>query len=279
MAELLHDRRVISVTGPQAAEFLQGLVTADINQVGSTAARAAALLTPQGKVLFDFLIVALNDAGGFALDCHREVADDLARRLTFYRLRAKVDIAVSGLGVLWSGDAGLAGGFADPRHPSLGHRVLTDSPAEQDLGADAYHQRRIAAGIAEAVHDFASGAVFPHEANFDLLGGVSFSKGCYIGQEVVSRTHHRGTTRKRFFCCRITGPLPPMGAEIVAGGRTVGIAGSGGGDRVMALLRLDAVAASSRGYLKLMAGDTALSPEIPPWMADIDAFKTSGESQ
>ncbi|MHA1524160.1 MAG: CAF17-like 4Fe-4S cluster assembly/insertion protein YgfZ [Alphaproteobacteria bacterium] len=275
MSEHLHDRAVVAVTGPDATTFLQGLVTNDMHEARPGQAISAALLTPQGKILFDFLIVAQDDASGFSLDCHAQVADDLVKRLGLYRLRAKVDCAVTNLHVVWVVDAPLAGGFADPRHQMLGQRAFTENPAANQ--ATTYHQRRIALGIAEGVHDFAAGAVFPHEANLDLLGGVSFSKGCYIGQEVVSRTHHRGTARKRFFPCRASGPLPAMGAEIVAGGRIVGVTGScvasDTGNWVMALVRLSAVNAARQGGGTFTVGECTLTPEIPDW--SIDNLNTS----
>ena len=272
MAEILYDRAVVSVAGPDAATFLQGLITADINEVTPAQARSGALLSPQGKVLFDFLIVTID--AGFALDCHSQAAGDLVKRLGLYRLRAKIDIAVSNLGVQWNADAALEGGFADPRHPGLGWRAISANPAGQ--ASQTYHQRRITLGIAEGVHDFMSGTVFPHEANFDLLGGVSFSKGCYIGQEVVSRTHHRGTARKRFLPCRASGPLPAMGTDIEADGRIVGTTGSSvsidGENWLMALLRLSA---AGQDGAALSAGDCVLTPKIPDWAADIVASTTS----
>ena len=269
----------LELTGP--VDTVQGRFEA-----GTQGARSAALLSPQGKVLFDFLIVGsdgadgASGASGFALDCHRVTADDLAGRLKFYRLRARVDIAVTQARVLWSPDAALAGGFADPRHPSLGHRALAAQPAARAgsvttaasiAATNAFHQRRIAAGVAEGVHDYRSGSVFPHEANLDLLGGVSLSKGCYIGQEVVSRMQHRSTARRRPLIVSDIG----TGSEklVLADAREVGKIGQVINGRAVGFLRLDRIGALKKASI----GARPVKLATPEWASY--GFCDSGQKQ
>jgi hypothetical protein len=152
----------------------------------------------------------------------------------------------------------------DPRTAAMGQRFYDG----QDTGEDAtlsYHQRRIALGLAEGGQDFDSGEIFPHEANFDQIGAISFRKGCFVGQEVVSRIEHRGTARSRILPCRVEGALPARGSEISAGGKAIGRACSGAGDRLLALLRLDRLEEVLDSGLPVTAGGSMLHPERPPW--------------
>ena len=206
-AARLDGRSVILLSGEPARDFLQGLVTADVESLQTGAASNTALLTPQGKILFEFIVFAAGN-NRFLIDCPAETAAELAKRLMFYRLRAKVDIAAEpevAVVALWGGDeAPFGAAFRDPRLAALGWRVILPKIELEALlaefetvGEAAYHAHRIAHGVAELGQDYESGAVFPHEADLDQLGGVDFSKGCYVGQEVVSRMHHRGTARSR----------------------------------------------------------------------------------
>ena len=207
-AAMLEDRGVVSVSGADAAGFLQGLLTNDVEGLEPGEARYAALLTPQGKILFDMIIVRAPDANGAAylLDCGSAQAADLAKRLGFYKLRAKVTVAnVSAsraVAAFWGGEPeAIEGGllYVDPRDPRLGWRAIlprADSLAVGSEHADMYEGLRIAIGAPKGGVDFAYSEAFPHDANLDLLHGVDFDKGCYVGQEVVSRMKHRGTARK-----------------------------------------------------------------------------------
>ena len=207
-AALLPDRGVVKVSGDDARGFLNGLVTTDMAKVTPGSARFAALLTPQGKIIVDFIIAeaAPEDGGGFFLDCPRALAPTLVEKLTFYKLRAKVEIQdlSPALGVMafWDGigqsDDGLS--YADPRLPALGTRSILPpdlaAEAAANLGAalaghEAYEAHRIALGVPRGGEDFPYLNTFPHEADMDQLGGVDFDKGCYVGQEVVSRVEHR----------------------------------------------------------------------------------------
>jgi hypothetical protein len=288
-AALLPDRGVVKVTGDGARNFLHGLVTADVSKLAPGMARFCALLTPQGKIIADFFVVEASaaDGGGFFLDVPRALVATLVEKLSLYKLRAKVLIEdlsdVRSVLAAWNGaspDAvntrtkfGLS--FADPRLPALGLRVLIPSHrAEEvaaDLGAalapaDEYDAHRIALGVPQGQSDFKYGDAFPHEADMDQLGGVDFSKGCYIGQEVVSRMEHRGTARNRAVPVRYDGgDAPGAGIPITAGERAVGTMGSAAGGRGMALLRLDRVAEAMAEGVALTAAGVAVRPVKPDW--------------
>lgn len=274
----LGDRGVVSVTGPDAPGFLQGLVTSDVEGLQPGAAGYGALLTPQGKILFDFLIFRLED--GFLLDTRRTAAPALAKRLGFYKLRAKVEIAdrseSHGVLVAWgNGDVSLPGIAAqDPRLPGLGRRAIVGTgeiPAVLEAAeavrsdAAAWHAHRIALGVPEGDVDFPYGDSFPHDADMDDLAGVDFGKGCYVGQEVVSRMKHRGTARRRIIPVSGIGAeaLPPAGSEVVAGGKTLGTLGSSVGPQGLALVRIDRVREALDAGLPVTAAGIALQPSLP----------------
>ncbi len=256
MAEARLGRRgVVAVSGDDAADFLQGLVTADIEQLAVGGTAFGALLTPQGKILFDFIVHRQGDT--YLIDLPAEATGALIKRLGFYKLRSQVEIAdVSGdFTVLVDPDPGASP--ADPRLAALGaRRLVAGGDAGLADGTGLYDRTRIDLGIAESWRDFATGEVFPHEANFDSLHGVNLSKGCYVGQEVVSRMHHRGSARKRYLSCRIDGEAPEAGAQITADDRAVGVTGSAAGAQVLALLRLDRIS---------LCGKTQLWPKMQSW--------------
>jgi tRNA-modifying protein YgfZ len=253
----LPGRGVIAVEGPEAGHFLQNLLTADVEHLAEGEARYAALLSPQGKILFDMLV--LKTPQGFLIDCARSQARALLQRLGMYKLRARVDVAVrEGLGV-WVSPAGIEGGYRDPRSPDLGWRGIGAAPEAEAGGYDA---ARIALGLADTDADLGSGEFFPHEANLDQLGGVSFTKGCYIGQEVVSRMEHRGTARSRILPVALEGEAPPKGTEIRSGEKQVGTLLSSAGRVALALLRLDRLAEAEA---PLIAGGVGLHVLKPRW--------------
>ncbi|MBT9288653.1 CAF17-like 4Fe-4S cluster assembly/insertion protein YgfZ [Prosthecodimorpha staleyi] len=271
----LTDRAVLSVSGPGAAGFLQGLVTCNVEALQPGAAAFGALLTPQGKILFDFFVVATAD--GFLIEAPVSLAPDLAKRLKFYRLRAKVDIAdrpdLRVLALYGGIPEGLPGtAYADPRLAALGARAIVPAEAVADwlaadgvtaVTAEAFRVRRIALGVPEGGLDFAYGDAFPHDANMDDLGGVDFAKGCYVGQEVVSRMKHRGTARRRIVQVEGDRALPPAGTEIVAGGKPAGTLGAHAGTAGLALLRIDRVREAIDAGQPVTAGDTSLSVALP----------------
>jgi folate-binding protein YgfZ len=281
-AALLSDRGVIKVAGPDAAKFLNGLVTADLDKVTAGRARYAALLTPQGKIIADFIVVKGLPDGHYFLDCSRALAAELVQRLNFYKLRAKViveDLSET-LGVIaaWDGvgKADFGHCYADPRLAALGTRcMIAPHLAVQAAAAcgaalvdqAAYDAHRIALGVPRGGSDFIYSDAFPHEADMDQLGGIDFDKGCFVGQEVVSRMEHRGTARTRVVPVAFDGPPPEAGATVTAGAATLGMMGSGSGaiGRGLATLRLDRVAEALGNATPIVAGGIAIRPEKPAW--------------
>lgn len=234
------ERGLVRVSGTDAAILLQGLATNDVLALEAGSARYAALLSPQGKILCDFLVLA--EDGGYALDCPRAEAAGLARRLNFYKLRAKASVA--DVSEEWGVQVDVpegSGAYRDPRHPDLGWRRIVARAAVEPEGA-AYEARRIALGVPSGGRDFAYGDTFPHEANLDRLHGLDFKKGCYVGQEVVSRVEHRGLARKRVVRVTFDGPAPPAGAEIKAGDVALGVMATSAAGHGLAMARLDRLA-------------------------------------
>lgn len=285
-AALLNDRGVVKVAGDGARAFLHGLVTADVLKLTHGEARFCALLTPQGKIIADFFVAEApeNRDGGFFLDLPRAIAATLVERLNLYKLRAKVlieDLSET-LGVLaaWNGGGkidratqyGLA--YADPRLPALGLRIMIPphlaAAMAAELGvelvaADDYEAHRIALGVPQGGIDFKYGDAFPHESDMDQLNGVDFGKGCYVGQEVVSRMEHRGTARTRAVPVGYDGAAPQAGAAILAGERQVGTMGSAAAGRGVALVRLDRAAEAMAQGEPLTGGGVPLRLVKPGW--------------
>ncbi len=265
----LPGRGVLRIAGPDAADFLQGLITNDITKAKDGAAIFAALLSPQGKILSDFFIAAT--AEGYFLDCPAALAESLAKRLSLYKLRSKVSIEdVSAMVRVYTSAARPARGdamsFADPRHPALGFRAFTQEAMADAADPSAYERRRIGLLMPEGGRDYAYGDAFPHEACLDQLNGVDFRKGCYVGQEVVSRMEHRGTARTRIIGVRSGGvPLPEGGAEITAGGRPLGTLGSVDGTCGIALVRLDRLGDAVQAREPILAGGVEVIPVKPGW--------------
>lgn len=288
---LLEDRGVIAVTGEDARKFLDNLITNDMDLLDKQPAIFAALLSPQGKILFDFFVA--DDDAGVLLDVARDQATPLAKRLSMYKLRAKVEIrdASEDHKVLahWGQQRAVGPNegcrlYRDPRHSGLGDREIirrqsppayTTSWPEIDGRTDPfddYHAHRIMVGVPAGGRDFAWGEVFPHEANMDQFNGLSFTKGCYVGQEIVSRMEHRGTSRRRLVRV-MTGEsaLPPAGTEVKAGDVTIGALGSsaaipssnGSAHRHvgLAMLRLDRVAEFQALGVPLTAAGVTITPD------------------
>src|SRR3984957_15540975 len=285
-AAFLPDRGVVKVSGEDARSFLNGLVTTDVMLVRPGLGRFGALLTPQGKITTDFLITEApaGHGGGFLLDAPRALVKGLADKLGFYKLRAKVAVEnlsdspdpSNSLGVMavWDGEPAVKPDltFADPRSPALGWRILVPEQLAAKvaslIGADlvdstAYDAHRIASGVPRGGLDFIYGDAFPHETNMDRLHGVDFDKGCYVGQEVVSRMEHRGTARTRTIRVILDGPAPEPGAAIVAGDKPVGTMGSTAGRHGLALIRIDRVADALDAGTPLTSGGLALRVAEP----------------
>jgi folate-binding protein YgfZ len=274
-AAFLPDRGVVKVSGDDARDFLNGLVTTDATLLRPGLGRFGALLTPQGKIIVDFLITEApsGHGGGFLIDCPRALAQALVEKLNFYKLRAKVAVEnlSDSLGVLaaWDGDFTIKPdlAFADPRSAALGWRILVPAELAQKvadlIGADlldspAYDAHRIASGVPRGGLDFMYGDAFPHETNMDRLHGVDFDKGCYVGQEVVSRMQHRGTARTRTVRVILDGFSPEPGTAILAGDKPVGTMGSTAGHNGLALIRTDRAADALDAGKPLTAGGLAI---------------------
>ena len=279
---LLPDRGVVKVAGDDARGFLNGLVTNDIAKVAPGKPRFAALLTPQGKIIVDFIVAEApgNDGGGFFLDCPRALASALVEKLNFYKLRAKViceDLSnVLGVTAIWDGTAeseyGLS--YPDPRLPVLGSRIMLPphlaEEAAADLGgmlagADAYEAHRIALGVPRGGLDFIYGDTFSHEADMDQLNGVDFGKGCYIGQEVVSRVEHRASARSRVVPIVYDEFAPSSGLPVMAGDRQIGTLGSTAKGHGLALVRLDRIGDALAAGATIEAGGIAIRAVKPAW--------------
>jgi folate-binding protein YgfZ len=281
-AALLSDRGVVKVVGDDARKFLNGLITADMGKVAPGTPGFAALLTPQGKIIVDFIVAEVEpgDGGGFLLDCPRVLAGTLVEKLNFYRLRAKViteDLSET-LGVLaaWDGSGVVGYGlcYPDPRLKSLGLRVMLPpylaDAAATDLRAklvpaSAYEAHRIALGVPRGGFDFTYGEAFPHETDMDQLNGVDFAKGCYVGQEVVSRVEHRSIARSRVVPVTFDEFAPEAGTPVTAGEKTVGTIGSSAAGHGLALLRLDRVEDALTAGRPVLAGGIPIRPIKPDW--------------
>jgi len=287
---MLPERGLLTVGGPDAQDFLQGVVSNDVRRVSPERAIWAAFLTPQGKFLHEFFIIELN--GAYYVDCEAARLPDLRKRLMLYKLRSKVEIveadgysvaAVVGartaetLGLPDERGAGrpLDGGavYVDPRLPALGARaILPAGGAEGTLDglglgrtdhAD-YDARRIALGVPDGSRDLEVDKAILLENGFDELGGVDWEKGCYLGQELTARTKYRGLVKKRLMPVRVAGPMPAPGTQVTLDGRDAGTVRSGTDGTALALLRLDAVEKAREGA-ELVAGEARLSPRKPTW--------------
>ncbi len=289
----LDDRGVLALTGDDRYDFLQGLISNDVRKIAPGRAIYAALLTPQGKFLHDFMVAAHDDS--LLIDCEGPRRDDLRQRLSRYRLRSKVQIADAtdrfGVAVLVGADAarllGLDGdtgaesfftegaAFVDPRLPDLGVRliaprevldaVLARTGLPEGSMAD-WDLLRLRLGVPDGSRDLPIEKAFLLESGFDELNGVDWQKGCYVGQELTARTKYRGLVRKRLFPIEIDGPTPEPGTPVMLGDRHAGEMRSARDGRGLALLRLDALDAEARGEGRLTAGDATVTACTPPWM-------------
>ena len=253
----LDDRAVLRIAGEDVRGFLQGLVTCNMDTVSPAQAGFGALLSPQGKILFDFLIA--EDAEGFLLDTAASQSEALAKRLAMYRLRAKITIAATDLAVMaaWDGTPldGLV--FDDPRHAGLGRRAFVARPAaNSDATPNDYHDHRVICGVPEAGRDFPFADIFPHDADMDLIHGLDFKKGCYVGQEVVSRMEHRGGVRKRIVPVTLRGTPPASGTPIMVGDVAIGTLGSvAASGHALALIRTDKAQEAVSAGQQLVTGE------------------------
>jgi folate-binding protein YgfZ len=286
---VLPDRGVVRVAGEDAEKLLQGVITNEMDLLGVQPAIHAALLTPQGKILFEFFVVKAGK-GAYLLETGRDQAAGFAKRLGLYKLRAKVTIEDASNAyrvlALWGGAPQSPGettgtvSFPDPRLPALGLRMLAESRFADDVASasngieattEDYHAHRIVLGVPEGGKDYVLGDTFPHEADMDRLGGVSFTKGCFVGQEVVSRMQHRAHVRKRVVPVDAAGPGElKAGADIAVGAAVIGKVGSVAGQRALAMLRLDRAAEAKAKGQPLTADGSEIVLHKPDWLAASD---------
>jgi len=287
-ASLLADRGVLAIEGPDAREFLQGLISNDIEKVTPERTIYAALLTPQGKYLFDFFV---SQAGERLLfDCEHSRLPDLQKRLRMYKLRAQVELAdVSGdfaVAALWGADAPATAGLgseagnakpfedgtlaADPRLAEAGLRavlpadraaIILDGLGAELVDAADYDRHRLNLGLPDASRDLIVDKAILLESGFDELNGVDWNKGCYMGQELTARTKYRGLVKKRLVPVAIDGPAPDPGTPLKAGDREVGEMRSSTETIGLALVRLDAIEAGDA----FAAEGATVTPRKPDW--------------
>ena len=265
----LKDRALISVSGPDAEHFLQNILTTDLDVLTPGQAKPGALLSPQGKILFDFLISRAGE-NAFRLECRADISDDFVRRLTLYKLRAKVEIAKADqalVTVAWGDESTPSQSDSTAADTRFANGTVTRCYGQADERSDlaAWQASRIASGIAESGSDYQLGDAFPHDVLLDETGGVGFKKGCYVGQEVVSRMQHRGTARRRVLIVQAGLPLPAAGTELTVEGRPVGTLGSNAGTIGLAIARIDRVKAALDAGQPIMAGDVPVTVTIPAW--------------
>ena len=289
---VLGDRGVLALHGVDARPFLQGLITNDVDRVREDQAAYGALLTPQGKFLFDFFIA--QDGDRLLLETERTRLGELQRRLMLYRLRSKVEIEdlsddltiaaligqdVAGLldlpeqpGACRVLDQGLA--FLDPRLVQMGARALL--PARQagtilaklgvpELERAAYERLRLGLGVPDGSRDLVVEKATLLESGFEELNGVDFAKGCFVGQELTARMRYRGLVRKRLLPVTFKGPAPASGTIVRLGEREAGEMRTAIDGHGLALLRLEQVAKAKEAGVPLIAGETEIVPVAPDW--------------
>ncbi|MEM9330960.1 MAG: folate-binding protein [Pseudomonadota bacterium] len=260
--EKLDNRRLLRVSGIEAEHFLENLVTCKVTDLKADEAPFGALLSPQGKILFDFFMFKIE--GAFVFDVPAALMDDFLKRLTFYRLRAKVDIErLEGMPVtaVWGvSDLSAELAFMDYRNDALGFRCYGTIP--EGFREAKLKDKRIEIGIPEGHVDFEYGDAYPHETLMDQFGGVDFKKGCYVGQEVVSRMQHRGSAKKRIVQVSSEEILPEPGTAVSGDGKPVGTLGSTEGKKGLAMLRLDRAQKAET----LTSGDVPVTVKIPEWV-------------
>ena len=259
----LPDHAVISLSGEDRAGFLQGLVSNDVTQAAPGRAIWSALLTPQGRWLADFFI--LSDGTQLLLDCERSQADMIIQKLGRFKLRAKIVLALTDwhVGVAWGGAPCQGISAPDPRLPEAGFRILSPTPIKANATEAKWQAHRIALGLPDGSRDLEAERSLLLEAGFDELNGVSWSKGCYMGQELTARTRYRGLVKKRLLPVQGERALQP--GKIFDGAQEVGEIRSVAGDRGLAFVRLDRLAG------ELTADGQRVTVQMPDWVKVKDA--------
>ncbi len=260
----LPDRAMITVSGQDAQEFLQALITTDLDLLEDSEAKPGALLTPQGKILFDFMVT--RDGASIRLETGCEQAEALLKRLTMYKLRAPISLSLTDPAPVTIRFDAAPGAYRDARFAKAGQAVYRAYGAEgETTGTGDYDRMRILNGIAVSGADYALQDAFPHDVLMDRSGALSFKKGCYVGQEVVSRMQHRGTARRRVVIVAAETALPETGTPLTAKGRSIGVLGSVIGTSGLAIVRIDKAGEAIASGEPILAGDAAVTLTLPAW--------------
>ncbi|MDZ7823298.1 MAG: folate-binding protein [Ahrensia sp.] len=261
---ILADKKLVSFEGPDAAHLLQSVLTCNIETLQKGVAQIGALLSPQGKILFELLISKQSD-DRFLIEIDADQAASFKQRMTMYRMRSQVEISEpseSLVRISWDDDStDHASALRDVRFRSgnVFRSYLSDGGSTDRTEWD---RLRIEQGVPEAGRDYALGDAFAHDVSFDQNGGVDFKKGCYIGQEIVSRMHHRATARRRFLIASFE--AIPSGVEIVADGKPLGALGTTIGNQALALCRIDRVKEAIDVGHAITVGGTQIALRLPP---------------
>ncbi|MEM6902552.1 MAG: folate-binding protein [Pseudomonadota bacterium] len=273
----LPNRAVVTVSGEDAATFLQGLITVDSEGLEVGSVRYGCLLTPQGKFGFDFFLIR-QAPDAFWLETETGLANDLMKRLRLFKLRSKVDLAViepAVFALLSPPPADIDGitVFEDPRMVALGHRAIGEDGQLRQWLEDAgitqasisdYDDLRLGLGIPDGTRDMEVGKSTMLECNIDQLNGVDWEKGCYMGQELTARTRYRGLVKKRLIPMTIDGPLPDYGTPVMRDGKSVGETRSAFGNKALALMKIAGIEDAGPGEFQV--GDATASLILPEWL-------------
>ncbi|MEM9575114.1 MAG: folate-binding protein [Pseudomonadota bacterium] len=262
---ILGDRSLVAFSGPDAEHLLHNVVTCNVEALVAGVAQIGALLTPQGKIMFDFL-VSRNENDDFIVEIAKENAPAFMQKMIMYRLRSKVEISESSesfVRISWSDESSSSNkGLRDTRFSkNVVMREYLDAGTITDRSE--WDQLRIDNGVPESGRDYALGDAFPHDVSLDQNHGVDFQKGCYIGQEVVSRMHHRHTARRRLLIATCEGELDTE-AAITSGGKALGTVGTVVGNQALALCRIDRVEDATKSGSPILAGKAPITLTIPP---------------
>jgi folate-binding protein YgfZ len=276
-ATTLENRALIAVAGEEAEDFLQGIITTDVPGIGAGEAYSGALLTPQGKIMFEFMISRAET--GFLIESDAAAGDAFAKRLTLYKLRARVSIARLDTAVITvSWDAPRPADAArDMRFAKAGLELFRVAGAAGDSLPSAYTALRIAHGISGGGEDGDATDFFPHDLMMDRNGGLNFKKGCYVGQEVVSRMQHRATARRRLVIVTGTTALPASGTAITVDGRDIGTLRTVEGAAALAVVRIDKAGEAMAGGRPILADDMTVTLALPAW-SGLDFPATADEA-
>ncbi len=262
----LPERALIRLSGADWRSFLQGLITQDVETLEVGGMRYAALLSPQGRLLYDLFILA--EEGGALLDAPATGREGLVARLRMYRLRAKVEIEpIEGEVAVLFGEAPVVepGWRTDPRLAAIGWRSVGPAAPAGSARASAhdYDLHRLSHGVPDVVRDVLSDRVYALEANFDLLNAIDFRKGCFVGQETTSRMKRRSVVKSRMVPLRFDGAPPPAGAEVLSGALRAGVVSSGAEGIALGLMRLDRAVDAD-----LSVDGQPVRLDVPDWLTD-----------